>query len=519
MIRRTSVRLQIVIQLALAVLTVTGQTLAPVDPKRESPRATVRTFLDAFQQPRLGVTPDPLDDAVACIDLEGVPQDYRSVKGLEVAAGLHEVLTAIENFHPEDISDAKAGEPFHLFRSTHGEIVLSRHTNGEWFFTADTMRVVPVLVAEIEEQRRSHGSATLTQSESLGSKLRERIPPELRQRDVLLERWQWIGLVALTVMGLIAWQLTQFLCWLLFGKLLRSRFASLTDSQIRRLYAPLGLAAFVIVVRLGLRALALTTNALTFMRGLLFAVTAAAVIWLLYRLVDVVMYRLNLRARTSESQTDDLLIPFIGAIARFGIIIVGVIIVAENLNFNVTGLIAGLGIGGIAIALASQETLSNFFGSLVLLIERPFRAEDRISVDEVKGTVKEVGLRSTRILTFDDSLVTVPNANIAKAHVINDGRRVHRRWTVKISIPYSNGVAKLEKLCDGIRDIIRDTDALYTDVYRLHLYDIEPPSLVLRLEVNFTTDEYDFELAARHRLILDILKLAEELEIDLEVPN
>jgi MscS family membrane protein len=345
------------------------------------------------------------------------------------------------------------------------------------------------------------------------------MPTVLRPRTMGLERWQWLGLIILFLIGLAAWQVVRFIASHALGRLLRRRFSSIGDQNLARLYSPICLLASVITYRLGLRALDLTQGSLTTLRNAMFILTAIALIWFTYRLVDVVIVKLRQRALGTESQADDLLVPFVGAIARFAIVVIGLILVAENLDFNVTGLIAGLGIGGIAIALASQETLSNFFGSLVLLIEQPFKAEDRVEVDGVKGTVKEVGFRSTRILTFDDSLVTVPNSTIAKGNIINDGIRRHRRWVVKLSVPYKNGAAKVEQLCSGIEKIIETTDALKTEAYRLHLFDLAPPSIVVRVEVNFKEDAYEFELAARHQFILDVLKLADKLEVDLEVGN
>ncbi len=518
---RSRVFVLLLLFLSFASVTAVAQPVyQPIDPKRESPRATIKTFLDAFQQPRLGVTPDPLEEAVKCIDLEAIPAEYRSVKGFETASELYEVIRNLENFQIEDAPSEAKGEPFHLFRSLHGEIVLIRHPNGEWLFSQETARVAPLLVADIEEQEKQQGSSTLSQSDSVGSKIRAQMPPVLKQRTLGLERWQWLGIVVLGLIGLLAWAVVRFAVSVIFGKLFRSRFAFMTDEQMTRLYQPLGLIGFVIAFRLGLRALALTPGPLASLRSAMFVLTAIAIIWLLYRVADVVILRLRQRAMGTDSQADDLLVPFFGAIARFAIVMIGLILVAENLDFNVTGLIAGLGIGGIAIALASQETLSNFFGSLVLLIEQPFKAEDKIEVDGVKGTVKQVGFRSTRILTYDNALITVPNATIAKAHITNIGHRRRRTWLIDLGVPYANRAEKIEKLCAGISEIIcKKSEVLDNEEFKVRLFEIKPPSLTLRIIVAFKEDDFAFETDARHSFILDVLKLADELEIDLEVPN
>ncbi len=505
----------------LMSVNVLAQTLnlLPVDPKRESARATLKTFLDAFQQPRMGVTPDPLEEAVKCLDLQSIPSEYRSLKGLEASVQLREIIDSVENFQADDAPAENEAEAYVVFRSQIGEIIIARQATGEWLFTQETIHSIPLLRASIEEERRTHGTATLTQSESVGSQIREKMPFVLRQKTLFLERWQWLGLLALLILGAIVWRVVKAIATLTLGKILRRRYAYLTDGHIKNLYSPIGLLASALTFRLGLRVLALTQNSLIFLRTTIFLLTALAIIWLTYRAVDLITFKLLKKSLETESQTDDLLVPFISVIIRIAIVLIGVIVVAENLNFNVTGLIAGLGIGGIAIALASQETISNFFGSLVLLIERPFTSEDHVVIDGVQGTIKEIGLRSTRILTIDNSLVTLPNSNIAKATIVNDGSKGQRSWIVKISLPYKNGAAKIDRICDGIQEIIQNSEFLNHEKFKLHLFDVIPPSLILRVELNFKTDNDDFELAGRHQFIMEVLRLADALAIELEVPN
>ena len=439
-----------------------SRNLQPVDPKRESPRATLNTFLEAFKQPRVGVSPDPIEEAVKCLDLKDVPADYREVKGFEIASDLLEIIDSVENFHIEEVPNYTTGEPFAVYRSQIGEITISKQPNGEWLFTKETVQSVPLIMVSVNEEKNSHGSATLTQTESLGAQIRERMPTALKQKTLTLERWQWLGLFILLIIGVIfAFIARTVISWIL-SKILRQRYEFLTEDDVKILYSPIGLLAFVLFFRLGLRALALTQSSLGFLRNIMFILTAVAIVWLAYNMVNAVAERLQKRALETATQADDLLVPFLSLIIRIGIVFSGIIIVAENLNFNVTGLIAGLGIGGIAIALASQETLSNFFGSLVLMVERPFMADDKVSIDGIEGTVKEVGIRSTKIQTFDNSIVTVPNASVAKSNIINDGVQRFRSWVVKLSVPYQNGAEKIEEFRQGIEEIIKKSDAPHT---------------------------------------------------------
>ncbi len=500
-------------------LNLLGQTRnsQPVDPKRESPQATLNTFMAAFKKPRVGVSPDPIEEAIRCLDLQAMPADYREVKGFEISSQLLEIIDTVENFHIQDAPNAVTGEPFLIYRSQAGEIVIAKQPSGEWLFTQETVRSVPLLLVSVEEERKNFGSATLTHSDSVGSQIRDKMPNFLRQQSLGLERWQWLGLLVLLILsGIFGLIVKTVISWTL-GKILRKRYTSLTEENVKILYAPIGLLAFTAIFRLGLRSLALTQSALGFLRTTMFLLTAFAIVWLIYKIVDAVALRLQQKALETESQSDDLLVPFLSVIVRITIVFIGLIVVAENLNFNVTGLIAGLGIGGIAIALASQETLSNFFGSLVLMVERPFMASDRVTIGGVQGTVKEVGIRSTKIQTFDDSLVTVPNSNVVKSNIVNDGLHQFRSWIVKLAVPYQNGTTKLEDFCKGVEKIIKQSDSLNNEIYKLHIFDIVPPTVVVRVEINFKNDEFGFELAARQAFIMEILRLTEKMEIELKV--
>ena len=492
------------------------RNLQIVDPKRESPKATVATFLQAFKEPRVGVTPDPIEEAIKCIDLAGIPPEYRQVKGLEIASQLVEIIESVENFNIGDVPDTPSGETYSLFQSQIGEIRISKQINGEWLFTNETIRSVPLLLVAVEEQRRAYGSATLTQSESVGSQIRERMPAAFKQRTLGLERWQWIGLLALVFLGAVAAQIFKLFISLVFGRRLTKYFKALSEDDLGLLYPPVRLLAFAVFFRLGLSALSLTQASFSYLKTAIFLVNAIAIIWLLYRIVEVVSKKMLMRAEKTDSQVDDLLIPFVSIIIRILIFISGFIVVAENLDFNVTGIIAGLGIGGIAIALASQETLSNFFATMVLLIERPFLSDDKISVGDVEGTVKRIGLRSTKIERHDRSIVTIPNSTLVKENIVNDGLLRYRSWTLNLNISCKNGMDKIEEFKAELENIIKTSEFFLNTIYSLGIHDLTYPSLVLKVEVNFKESGLDFELEAREDLITKIVRLAEKMEIVME---
>jgi small-conductance mechanosensitive channel len=114
--------------------------------------------------------------------------------------------------------------------------------------------------------------------------------------------------------------------------------------------------------------------------------------------------------------------------------------------------------------------------------------------------------------------VTLPNSTIAKSAILNDGIKRQRRWVLKLSLPYQD-YAKIEKFCRGIREIIEHDPNLDEKPFKLHLFDLTAPSIILRIDVYFKVDNWAFELDARHGFIAQLLKLSDDLELKLEIPN
>ena len=132
----------------------------------------------------------------------------------------------------------------------------------------------------------------------------------------------------------------------------------------------------------------------------------------------------------------------------------GILIVLQNMGVNVFSLLAGLGLGGLAFALAAKDTAANLFGSIMILTDRPFKIGDWVKMDGVEGTVEEIGFRSTRVRTFYNSLITIPNATIANVQIDNLGVRQYRRTTATLGVTYDTSMEKMNQFVEGIRKII-----------------------------------------------------------------
>jgi len=225
-------------------------------------------------------------------------------------------------------------------------------------------------------------------------------------------------------------------------------------------------------------------------------------------------------AEKTESKIDDLIIPFVARIAKIFVVAFGLVFIASQLDVNITSLLAGLGLGGLAFALAAKDTVENIFGSLTVLIDQPFSVGDWIVIEgTVDGSVETVGLRSTRVRTFYNSLVTVPNATLIRSAVDNYGKRTYRRWKTTLSVTYDTPPEKIEAFCEGIRELIRLHPYTRKDYYHVYANDYGASSLDILLYTFFETPDWGTELRERHRLFLDILRIAERLEIEFAFPT
>jgi MscS family membrane protein len=186
-----------------------------------------------------------------------------------------------------------------------------------------------------------------------------------------------------------------------------------------------------------------------------------AIGFVVYNLVDIVEIWLNRFSRKTKSKLDDMLVPLVIKSLRVTVIILVLLQVAQTLSDKpITSILAGLGVGGLAVALAAQDTIKNFFGSLVLFSDKPFEVGERITVDGYDGPVEEVGFRSTRIRTLDGHMVTIPNGELANKTIHNIGKRPYIKRLMTVTVTYDTTPEKLQKALDILHEILDDHEGM-----------------------------------------------------------
>ncbi len=191
---------------------------------------------------------------------------------------------------------------------------------------------------------------------------------------------------------------------------------------------------------------------------------AIALFWLIFKLVPIVDFQFKKWAASTESSLDDVLAPIVGKTMRVFIIIIGSILIIQNLTgVKIGPLLASLGIGGIAVALAAKDSIANFFGTLTILFDKPFQVGERVVIDNYDGVIEDVGFRSTRIRTLTGHLVTIPNEKLVNSGLENISKRPHIRWLTNITITYDTPPAKVEKAVSIINDVLDRHEGMHPD--------------------------------------------------------
>ena len=335
-----------------------------------------------------------------------------------------------------------------------------------------------------------------------------------------IEMGQYIGLGVLVGVVLV-WQLalTRGLGIVLRRRIADAEAHAFWDHERRRLSLPilwLGVAAVILAGFPVLNFDSTVEDAIARVGSL---IGGAALVLLGFRGVDIFSEVLEKRAERTATKMDDQLVPVIRTSLRVGVMALGGLFVLSNLDVNVASLIAGVGLLGLAVALAAQDTVKNFLGGVTIFADKPFQVGDWIVVGGVEGTVEEVGLRSTRVRTFYNSVVTVPNYTFTDTNVDNMGARRWRRYSTTLGLSYATTPEQMQAFVEGVRAIIRANPGMRTDFYIVEFKEFGASTLDVMLYCFIGAGDWNEEMRVRHVLNLDIVRLAQRLRVEFAFPT
>jgi MscS family membrane protein len=348
----------------------------------------------------------------------------------------------------------------------------------------------------------------------------KQLPHHLNAKILGIMQWQWLGIIILLIAALLVYYAVRFVV----GRIVIKGFDQFGQHHfarkvIRPVTIPSGIIIASILVKAFYPSLLLgvkINHSIDLFLRVLIPVNA---IYILYQLANIFGIYLQRIADKTESKMDDQLVPIIRKSLKVFIVILGVVFILQNLDFNITGLLAGLSIGGLALALAAQDTVKNFIGSFMIFIDKPFQIGDWVSGPGFDGTVEEVGFRATRIRTFRNSVQYVPNGKLADTITDNNGKRKVRRFNTSISITYDTPPEKIKLFTQGLRQLVIDDPRVTNDNYHIYLNSMNASSLDILFYIFFDVPEWGDELAAREKVILKIIELADAIEVRFAFPT
>ncbi|OIO69585.1 MAG: hypothetical protein AUJ58_05470 [Zetaproteobacteria bacterium CG1_02_55_237] len=241
--------------------------------------------------------------------------------------------------------------------------------------------------------------------------------------------------------------------------------------------------------------------------------------WFLWRLIDGLSSYFSAKAAQTESSLDDQLVPFITKTLKIFIVITAVLVIAQNMGYSISGLIASLGIGGIAVAMAARDTIANVFGSVMILVDRPFTIGDWIKAGDFEGVVEEIGFRSTRIRTFEHTLVNVPNSLLANMVIDNIDARSKRRIKMRIGLTYSTTTEQMQQAIEGIETILLNHPGVDQHFKLVKFDEFADSSLSIFLYYFSASKEWSDYLQVRQEVNMQIMQLLESMQLDFAFPS
>ena len=355
----------------------------------------------------------------------------------------------------------------------------------------------------------------------LGARWIEDLLPHFGGFRILgLYAWQFEAILIVLIAGFFIHRLLTFLFEKLFTLILnRMGQRGLMVGHLKPIARPLSSLAILLAFMTLVPSIQLQVLVTKYILLILKALWPILVTIIFYRLMDVLSAYMSRLAARKTNTLDDQLVPLVRKALKVLVIISGVLIILLNFNISILPFITGLSIGGLALALAAQDTIKNLFGSLMIFIDKPFQIGHWIVSGDIDGEVEEVGFRSTRIRTSRDSVIYVPNGKLADSIIDNNGLRTWRRFTTTLTLTYDTPPGVIRTFIDGLERIVQEHPGTRKDKYYIYLNDLGDSSLNVLFYVFFDARTWAGELQSRQEILFRILGLAETLNVRLSYPT
>lgn len=345
--------------------------------------------------------------------------------------------------------------------------------------------------------------------------------------NIFEQSWQWsgreVGTTFLILLGtfVVKW-VFKHLMTRVAKRLARFTKTHLDDMLIMAIEKPLEWVIVVLGLYLSIYTLRPPELVMAVLRAGFWVPFSLLTAWMIFRCVNVFTSMLKTWAQKTDTTLDDHLVPLVERALQIMVWILAALMILQNLGYSVSGLLAGLGIGGLAVALAAQKTLSDVFGSIMLLVDRPFVAGDWVvSPDrEIEGVVERIGFRSTRIRTFEQTIVAVPNNRLAEFVIDNISSRPHRRVWITVGLTYDTPSALMREAVSRIENLLRThPEVSQESTILVRFNEISENSLDIMVYYFTGTTVWEDYLRIREDVNLKIMEIVESLGLRMAFPT
>lgn len=478
----------------------------------QNPRDTVRAFLNAMSRWEDGGA----EDAFATLDLSEVPDLMRAEHGQLASQYLVRIIDRAGTMLLQTIPNSGTSlEPFVYLDNPEGRIVISpigTDNDIRWQFTYETTQNI----------QRLYRAVQLLPDAAV-------LDPALIPASRMIALRQWVSRSAPALTRPLR-ENAFFEYWQLIGVFLMFAFVTLLAKVLRRLVVKglrllglekrlarpkliadaLSVIASLLVLTQMYSLLGLPPLAREYTLPVLAPVLILLATYLSWQILNAVAMLLEDKANQTKTAVDNIFLTFAVGVVRMAIVVSAVLAISHILSLPTTGILAGLGFGGLAMAFASKETLANIFGAGIILSDRPFQKGDRIVAGDINGWVESVGLRSTRVRTLYDSLLIVPNAKLADAAINNMGARRKRTLLTKLPITSGGTPGNLAAFAAAIRQRLEQDTDFIPKSSEVNINGIELQSIQIEIFATLSTGSGYLSRGIINKLFLDILTIAKE---------
>jgi MscS family membrane protein len=482
----------------------------PLD--RDSPQSAVVAFLEAAHAHDYG-------KAWRYMDLRNMPEEQRFKNGTELARQLETILDSDTRFDVGNLSRSAEGDlsdnlppdhdmvdTFHVDNQTiplELERVKLKSGLEVWLFSSESVAKIPLIAQQTNK-----------------SVIERHLPlPLVNWQLIGTPVWRWIGMVLLAiVLAAFSKWISRLVLWL--TRFCFRRIAPAWNFGLLETFlGPLRLLLSVSLFRAGMEWFAPSALARLYLGRLLALLFFWGVFWLCAVIIDVIVRHLRFRLEAKHRAFSYSVLPLSGRVAKVVLFLLIIAAVLTAWGYNTTTLLAGLGIGGVAIALASQKTIENLFGSVAVISDRPVSVGDFCKFGSSMGTVEDIGLRSTRIRTLDRTLVTIPNGSFSTMTLENFDRKDKQLFHLTLNLRRHTTPAQLRAVLDSVTKLLKETPKLETGDLPVRFIGIGSYSLDVEIFIYILTLDGNEFMRVQQDLLLKIMDAVEEAGSALAVPT